>query len=57
MKIIETKQKLKVGDKIVCVKNSFFLSKDKEYEIFDIDEEKSIFYYKCNKYNTINNFP
>ena len=47
---METKQKLKVGDKIVCVKNSFLLSKEKEYEIFNIDEEKGIIYYKCNKY-------
>ena len=47
---METKQKLKVGDKIICMKNSFTLCKYKEYEIFDIDEEKGIFFYKCNKY-------
>ena len=47
---MEKKQKLKVGDKIVCVKDSYFLRKEKEYEIFNIDEEKGIIYYKCNKY-------
>ena len=47
---METKQKLKVGDKIICMKNSFTLCKYKEYKIFDIDEEKGIFFYKCNKY-------
>ena len=47
---METKQKLNVGDKIICIKNSYSLIKDKQYEIFDIDEKEGIFYYKCNKY-------
>lgn len=37
---METKQKLKVGDKIVCITDTYKdFTKGKEYEIFEINEE------------------
>lgn len=37
---METKQKLKVGDKIVCITDSYKdFTKGKEYEIFEINSE------------------
>ena len=37
---METKQKLKAGDKIVCITNAYKdFTKGKEYEIFEINEE------------------